>query len=134
MSRSITGPMTDVYFENVGGRIWHSVLPPLNRFARVPVCGLLAEYEGENSDEARDYLPATMRPILNQRMVIQGFLNYDLTERYYEDFIKDVSTWIAEGKVKYKEDIIEGLENAPQAFIGMLAGRNFGKLLVHVAR
>jgi NADPH-dependent curcumin reductase CurA len=67
-------------------------------------------------------------------MVIKGFLNYDLTERYFEDFIKDVSTWIAEGKVKYKEDIIEGLENTPQAFIGMLAGRNFGKLLVHVAR
>ncbi|MBB6146788.1 hypothetical protein HNQ77_004769 [Silvibacterium bohemicum] len=124
----------DVYFENVGGRIWHSVLPLLNRFARIPVCGLVAEYDGNNSDLARDYLPATMRQILNQRMVIQGFLNYDLAERYYDDFIKDVSAWIAEGKVKYKEDIVEGLENAPQAFIGMLAGRNFGKLLVHVAR
>ncbi len=75
-----------------------------------------------------------MRQILNQRMVIQGFLNYDLTERYYDDFIRDVSAWISEGGVKYKEDIVEGLENAPQAFIGMLAGRNFGKLLVHVAR
>lgn len=124
----------DVYFENVGGRIWHSVLPLLNRFARVPVCGLVAEYDGENRDQARDYLPATMRQILNQRIVIQGFLNYDLTERYYDDFVKDVSAWIVEGKVKYKEDIVEGLENAPQAFIGMLAGRNFGKLLVHVAR
>src|SRR6202789_1273216 len=124
----------DVYFENVGGRIWHSVLPLLNRFARVPVCGLVAEYDGKNSDQPQDYLPATMRQILNQRMLIQGFLNYDLTERYYDDFIRDVSAWIAEGKVKYKEDIVEGLENAPQAFIGMLAGRNFGKLLVRVAR
>ena len=74
-----------------------------------------------------------MRHILNQRMLIHGFLNYDLMERYYDDFIKDVSAWIAEGRVKYKEDIVEGLGNAPQAFIGMLAGRNFGKLLVHVA-
>jgi NADPH-dependent curcumin reductase CurA len=124
----------DVYFENVGGRIWHSILPLLNRFARVPVCGLVAEYDKENSDRAQDYLPATMRQILNQSVVIQGFLNYDLMERYYDDFIRDVSAWIAEGRVKYKEDIVDGLENAPQAFIGMLAGRNFGKLLVHVAR
>lgn len=123
----------DVYFENVGGRIWHTILPLLNCFARVPVCGLVAQYDEQGTAGASDHLPATMRQILNQRLLVQGLLNYDFTEQYYDAFIRDVSRWIAEGQVKYREDIVEGLENAPQAFIGMLAGRNFGKVLIHVA-
>jgi NADPH-dependent curcumin reductase CurA len=74
-----------------------------------------------------------MRQILTQRLLVRGFINYDFAEEYYEDFLRDVAQWIAEGRVKYREDIIDGLESAPQAFIGMLAGKNFGKLLVRVA-
>ena len=122
----------DVYFENVGGAVWQAVLPLLNQFARVPVCGLVAQYDGPEKTEARDRLAAAMRQILSQRILLQGFIVYDFTEKYYADFLRDVPGWILEGSVKYREDIIDGLENAPQAFIGMLAGKNFGKLLVRV--
>ena len=122
----------DVYFENVGGAVWQAVLPLLNRFARVPVSGLVAQYDGGGETEARDRLAATMRQILNQRILVRGFINYDFAKEYYADFLRDVAKWISEGKVKYREDFVEGLENAPQAFIGMLAGKNFGKLLVRV--
>lgn len=117
----------DVYFENVGGHVWDTVLPLLNRFARVPVCGLVGEYGGATG------MPATMRHILTHRLRIQGFIFSDLRERYYADFLKDVSGWLQQGLVRYKEDIVEGLENAPKAFIGMLSGQNFGKLIVRVA-
>ncbi len=122
----------DVYFENVGGAVWQAVLPLLNRFARVPVSGLVAQYDGPEMNEARDYLAATMRQILTQRLLVRGFINYDFAEEYYADFLRDVAQWVSEGRVKYREDIIDGLENTPQAFIGMLAGKNFGKLLVRV--
>jgi hypothetical protein len=122
----------DVYFENVGGAVWQAVLPLLNQFARVPVSGLVAQYDGPGLTEAGDHLAATMRQILTQRLLVRGFINYDFAKEYYADFLRDVPKWIAEGRVKYREDIIDGLENAPQAFIGMLAGKNFGKLLVRV--
>jgi NADPH-dependent curcumin reductase len=122
----------DVYFENVGGEIWQAVLPLLNHFARVPVSGLVAHYDGPGKAGPTDLLPATMRQILNQRLLVQGLLNYDFAEEHYDDFLRDVSQWISEGRVKYREDIVEGLENAPLAFIGMLEGKNFGKLLIKV--
>jgi NADPH-dependent curcumin reductase CurA len=122
----------DVYFENVGGAVWQAVLPLLNRFARVPVSGLVAQYDRPGLSEAGDHLAATMRQILNQRILVRGFINYDFTKEYYADFLRDVAKLIAEGSVKFREDIVEGLENAPQAFIGLLAGKNFGKLLVRV--
>jgi len=122
----------DVYFENVGGAVWQAVLPLLNRFARVPVSGLVAQYDEPVETEVADDLAATMRQILIQRILVRGFINYDFTEEYYADFLRDVGNWISAGRVRYREDIIEGLENAPRAFIGMLSGRNFGKLLVRV--
>lgn len=122
----------DVYFENVGGRVWQAVLPLLNRFARVPVSGLVAQYDGGPEANSAGTLAATMRQILNQRLHVQGFINYDFAKQYYGAFVHDVTKWIAEGRVKYREDIVDGLENAPRKFIGMLAGQNFGKLLVRV--
>jgi NADPH-dependent curcumin reductase CurA len=122
----------DVYFENVGGAVWQAVLPLLNRFARVPVCGLIAQYDGGPETESASHLAATMRQILNQRILVRGFINYDFTKEYYADFLGDVGRWISEGRIKYRETIVDGLENAPKAFIGMLAGQNFGKLLVRV--
>jgi NADPH-dependent curcumin reductase len=124
----------DVYFENVGGMVWQAVLPLLNRFARVPVSELIAQYDSLANTEGTDHLPATMRQILSQRLLVQGLINYDFTDELYADFQREVSKGISEGRIKYREDIVDDLENAPEAFMGMLAGKNFGKLLVRVAK
>src|SRR5271163_4928816 len=122
----------DVYFENVGGAIWQAVLPLLNKFARVPVCGLIAQYNETPSDSGPARLAETMRAILSKSLTVRGFINYDFSE-HYGDFLREVGAAIAAGRIRYREDIVDGLENAPRAFIGMLAGRNFGKLLIRVA-
>jgi NADPH-dependent curcumin reductase len=122
----------DIYFENVGGAVWDAVLPLLNNFARVPVCGLVANYNATSLPEGPDRIPLMMRAILSKRLRIQGFIVYDFAQQT-ENFLRDVSTWIREGKLKYREDIVDGLENAPRAFIGLLKGANFGKLLIKVS-
>ena len=122
----------DIYFENVGGAIWQAVLPLFNQFARVPVCGLIAQYNSAASGDV-DQLPATMRANLTKSLTLRGFINYEFTSELYPSFLRDVSAWIAEGRVRYREDIVDGFDNAPEAFIGMLEGRNFGKLIVRVA-
>jgi len=123
----------DVYFENVGGEVWQAVLPLLNRFARVPVCGLIAYYNGTWHGDGPGLLPATMRAILSKSLTVRGFLNYEFTAEYHEAFLREVGAGIADGTIRYREDIVEGLQNAPAAFIGMLEGRNFGKLIVRVS-
>jgi NADPH-dependent curcumin reductase CurA len=123
----------DIYFENVGGAIWQAVLPLLNGFARVPVCGLIAQYNSTGAVEGPDRLAATMRAVLTKSLTLRGFINYEFAEEHYPQFLRAVSQGIAEGRVRYREDITDGLENAPVAFIGMLEGRNFGKALVRVA-
>src|SRR5262249_36655080 len=122
----------DIYFENVGGAVWDAVLPLLNNFARVPVCGIVANYNMTSLPEGPDRIPLMMRAILSKRLRIQGFIVFDFAQQT-PDFLRDVSTWIREGKLKYREDIVDGLENAPQAFIGLLKGANFGKLLIKVS-
>ncbi|HTR25605.1 MAG TPA: NADP-dependent oxidoreductase [Terriglobales bacterium] len=118
-------------FENVGGGVWQAVLPLLNAFARIPVCGLIAHYDSKPA-EGRDQLPETMRAILTKSLMVRGFINYEFSNEHYGDFLRDVSGWLAEGRIRYREDIVDGLENAPQAFIGMLKGQNFGKLIIRV--
>ena len=122
----------DIYFENVGGAVWDAVLPLLNDFARVPVCGLVANYNATALPEGPDRTAALMRMILTKRLLVQGFIVYDFAEQMH-DFQREVGSWVRDGKLKYKEDIVEGLENALQAFIGLLRGANFGKLLVKVS-
>lgn len=121
----------DVYFENVGGAIWQAVLPLLNQFARVPVSGIIAYYEGEYSG-GKNLLPETMRQIIAKRLTLRGFINFDFEAEYYSDFVRDVSGWLKEGRIHYREHIVDGLENAPKAFIGMLSGENLGKTLVRL--
>jgi NADPH-dependent curcumin reductase CurA len=122
----------DVYFENVGGAIWQAVLPLLNKFARVPVSGLIAQYNGVGKGDGTDRLPATMRQILSKSLTVRGFINYDFAAEHYPAFLREVGAGIADGRIRYREDIVDGLEKAPAAFIGMLEGRNFGKLIVRV--
>ena len=123
----------DVYFENVGGAIWQAVLPLLNKFARVPVCGLIAQYSGVGKGDGTDRLLATMREILSRSLTVRGFINYEFAEQHYAQFLREVGAGIVDGCIRYREDIVDGLENAPEAFIGMLEGRNFGKLIVRVS-
>jgi len=123
----------DVYFENVGGAVWQAVLPLLNKFARVPVSGLVAQYNGVGKGDGTDRLPATMREILSKRLTVRGFLNYEFAAEHYAAFLREVGAGIADGRIRYREDIVDGLENAPEALIGMLEGRNFGKLIVRVS-
>jgi NADPH-dependent curcumin reductase CurA len=124
----------DVYFENVGGAIWQAVLPLLNQFARVPVCGLVAQYNGAGGVEASGKLAASMREILTRSLTVRGFISSDFVTDHYQQFLSTVSQAVAGGRVRYREDITDGLENAPEAFIGMLEGRNFGKALVRLAQ
>jgi NADPH-dependent curcumin reductase CurA len=120
----------DVYFENVGGAVLEAVFPLLNAFARVPVCGLIAHY---NDTEAvvPKWAGSLMRAVLTKRLTIRGFIVSDFAARQ-ADFLRDMSAWVREGKVKYKEFVTEGLESAPEAFMGLLKGANFGKQLVRV--
>lgn len=122
----------DVYFENVGGHVWDAVLPMMNLYGRVPVCGLIANYNGVSAAE-HDKLPAMMSAILRRSLTLRGFINYEFVEEHFQSFQDEIGPLVASGKVKYREDVVEGLENAADAFIGMLSGKNFGKLLVNVA-
>ncbi|MBB3019871.1 hypothetical protein FHR70_002936 [Microvirga lupini] len=122
----------DVYFENVGGKVWDAVFPLLNSFARIPVCGLVAQYNATGDFEGPDRLPVLMRDVLTKSLTIRGFIQREFSDQR-PAFYRDMARWIAEGRVKYKEDIVEGLENAPEAFIGLLEGRNFGKLIIELA-
>jgi NADPH-dependent curcumin reductase CurA len=117
----------DVYFENVGGAVQEAVWPLLNNFARVPVCGLIAQY---NDVEPRP--GPSLRSVLSKRLAVRGFIVSDHIDRM-DAFLADMGKWVREGKVKYREDIVDGLEKAPAALIGLLQGRNFGKLVVRVA-
>lgn len=123
----------DVYFENVGGAVWSAVLPLLNPFARVPVCGLAAQYNATSLPDGPDRTPALMRAVLTKSLTLRGFIQNEFVKEHYRDFLADMSGWVADGRVRYREDVVDGLENAPKAFVGMLEGANFGKQLVRLA-
>jgi len=122
----------DVYFENVGGSVFEAVLPLLNDFARVPVCGLIAHYNDTGLPAAPNQVPLLMRAILTHRLTVRGFIQSDFRDQQ-ASFFEDMSRWTKEKPIKYREDIVEGLENAPEAFKRLFRGENFGKLLVRVA-
>src|SRR6059036_3510438 len=116
----------DIYFDNVGGDVLKAVLRVVNPFARIPLCGIISQYN------ATELPPGpNLAPVLVNRVTIRGFIVSDHADRMPQ-FLADCSRWLREGKLKYREDIVEGLENAPEAFIGLLRGRNLGKMLVKV--
>jgi NADPH-dependent curcumin reductase CurA len=122
----------DVYFENVGGAVFDAVQPLLNVNARVPVCGFISHYNGGVS-EGPDRLAKWMATLLSKRIRMQGFIILDHYATRFDAFRDDMAGWLAAGKIRAKEDVVDGLENAPAAFIGLLQGRNFGKLVVRVS-
>ena len=123
----------DIYFENVGGPVFDAVLPLLNVGARIPVCGLIAHYNDTELPKGPDRLGVLTRNILTKRLKIQGFIIFDFYADHYSKFISQMSKWVTAGQIKFREDIVMGLENAPQAFIGLLEGKNFGKLIVRLS-
>jgi NADPH-dependent curcumin reductase len=114
----------DVYFENVGGAVQDALWPLLNDFARVPLCGLIAQYNDTAPRPGPNFFS-----ILRKRIAVRGFIVSDFLEKWPEAR-RDIAQWIGEGKLKYREDVVSGLERAPEAFIGLLQGKNFGKMLV----
>lgn len=130
--RDLSPDGIDVYFENAGGSVWQAVLPLLNRYARVPLCGLIALYNGV-PQTGRDWLGDTMLTVLRRSLLIRGFIYSEFVSDYYDEFLVEVGSLVAKGEVRYREQIVEGLEAAPGAFIGMLEGRNFGKVIIKVA-
>jgi len=122
----------DIYFENVGGDVFAAVIPLLNDFARIPVCGRIAHYNDTGLPEGPDRLPQFMGVVLTKRLSIRGFIQFDHLD-HMPDFRRDMATWIREGKVRYREDIVQGFDNTVEAFRGLLTGRNRGKLIVQFA-
>jgi NADPH-dependent curcumin reductase CurA len=122
----------DVYFENVGGKVFEAVLPLLNTHARVPVCGLISQYQADGKPAGPDLSPKLMRSILVKRLTVRGFIIFDDYGDRFTEFLTQMTVWLREGRIKYREDFVKGLENAPRAFLGLLEGRNFGKLVVEV--
>ena len=123
----------DVYFENVGGAVFDAVLPLLNPRARVPVCGLIAQYNDTDPAPGTNLLGLLPRTILTKRIRMQGFIIFDDFGPRFGEFQQAMGDWVRAGRIKYREDVVEGLENAPAAFIGLLQGENFGKLIVRVS-
>jgi hypothetical protein len=121
----------DVYFENVGGKVFEAVFPLLNTYARIPVCGLIAQYNAAALPEGRNWLPALMFGVLTKRLTVRGFIVTDFSART-DEFLQEAAPWVRDGRIKYREDVLDGLDKAPAGLIGLLRGENFGKQLVRV--
>ncbi|MFM2600882.1 NADP-dependent oxidoreductase [Vibrio fortis] len=120
----------DVYFENVGGKVFDAVMPLLNTGARIPVCGLISQYNATSLPDGPDRMSALMGMLLVKRIKMQGFIIFDDYAHRYNEFATQMADWLAKGKIQYKEQVVEGFENTPQAFMGLLKGENFGKLVI----
>jgi NADPH-dependent curcumin reductase CurA len=116
----------DVYFDNVGGDVLKTVLRLVNPFARIPLCGLISQYNAAEPPPGPN-----MGSVLVNRVAIRGFIVSDHVDRL-PAFLGDTAGWLRDGRLKYREDIVEGLDQAPRAFIGLLRGENLGKMLVKV--
>ena len=116
----------DCYFENVGGEILDAVLRRMNPFSRIAVCGLISQYNASDP-----YGVKSIASILVNRIKVQGFIVSDRMELWAKA-LPELTQWVAAGRIKYRESVTEGLENAPRAFIGLLKGENFGKQLIKV--
>ncbi|MGP4713040.1 MULTISPECIES: NADP-dependent oxidoreductase [unclassified Psychrobacter] len=123
----------DIYYENVGGKVFDAVLPLLNAHARIPVCGLVSQYNATELPDGKDRLGLLFRHVLSNRLTIKGFIIHEEYGDHFPEFLKTMSKWVESGAVKTKEYVAEGLDEAPNAFVRMLNGENFGKTVVKVA-
>jgi NADPH-dependent curcumin reductase CurA len=118
----------DLYYENVGGEHLVAALENMNPFGRIVLCGLISQYNAKDPVPG----PVNFAQILTKRLTVKGFIVGDHFDKLSR-FTPDMSKWIEEGKVKWKETVVEGVESAPRAFIGLFEGKNFGKMLVKLA-
>ncbi|MDM3406485.1 NADP-dependent oxidoreductase [Citrobacter sp. Cb022] len=123
----------DIYYENVGGKVFDAVLPLLNTSARIPLCGLVSGYNATSLPGGPDRLPLLMATLLKKRIRMQGFIIGQDYGHRIQEFQREMGRWVKEGKIHYREQITDGLENAPQTFIGLLTGKNFGKVVIRLA-
>ena len=122
----------DVYFENVGGKVLDAVIPLLNVNSRVPVCGLVSGYNATSLPDGPDRMNWLMGQILRKQLTVRGFIIFNTFGHLYPEFSKAMGGWLEDGRIRYREEMIDGLENAPRAFIGLLRGENFGKRVIRV--
>ncbi|KAK3814182.1 MAG: hypothetical protein J3Q66DRAFT_300489 [Benniella sp.] len=118
----------DIYYENVGGETLEAALEVMNTHGRIVVCGMISQYNTQNPYGVRN-----LTNIVGKRLTMRGFIASDFAAECMVDFAKDVGSWLANGEIIYKEDIAVGLDNAPDTFVGMLQGKNFGKQVVKIA-
>ena len=118
----------DIYFDNVGGAITDAVFLNINVKARIAICGQISQYNLEKPELG----PRLFWHLIVKRAKVEGFLVSDFADRH-EEGLHQMAQWLKAGKLKYRETIVEGIENAPKAFIGMLKGENIGKQLVKVS-
>ncbi|HKY90656.1 MAG TPA: NADP-dependent oxidoreductase [Nevskiaceae bacterium] len=121
----------DIYLENVGGPVLDAVRPLLNLYARVPICGFIAHYSGEQTS-AEDRLPAVLGEILFKRLDVKGFVIFDAYPEFYAGFVKEMTPLVESGEVKVREHVVDTLEGAPKALAELLRGGNFGKVVVRI--
>jgi len=122
----------DVYFENVGGKVFRAVVPLLNAHSRIPLCGLISLYNDARGSPDGETAQSFLRTVLIKRITVRGFIVSDTYAQRSAEVLAALESWLREGRIKYREDVVRGLENAPSAFIGLMEGRNFGKLIVDV--
>jgi NADPH-dependent curcumin reductase CurA len=122
----------DVYFENVAGPVFDAMFPLLNIGARIPVVGAIAHYNDSAPPPGPDRLPQVLKIVLQKRIRMQGLVILDHYADRFDAFSRDMAAWVAEGRIRPLEHVVDGLANAPAAFIGMLEGRYMGKLVVRV--
>lgn len=123
----------DIYFENVGGKVFDAVFPHLNTLARIPVCGLISQYNATSLPEGPDRTPILMGAILRKRLTMKGFIVFDDFGHLYPEFAETMGGWVRDGRIQYREEMIDGLESAPEAFIGLLRGDAFGKRVIRLS-
>jgi len=123
----------DIYFENVGGAVYEAVLPLLNTQSRISLCGMISQYGNTDGGDAAATWRQTGEPYFRRQQVeVHKLFVGNFVEQYQMAFLEQMSEWVRNGEIRYKEDLWSGLEKAPEAFSAMLAGGNFGKTLVHV--
>jgi NADPH-dependent curcumin reductase CurA len=123
----------DVYWENVGGAVQAAVFPRFRDFGRMVMCGMIAQYNIAPGADASGAPPGpNLGPVVRKRLRIQGFIVSDTGWPRYDRFLADMVPLIRDGRMRSREDVVDGLENAPRAFIGLLRGENFGKLVIRI--
>ncbi|HEY2715050.1 MAG TPA: NADP-dependent oxidoreductase [Solirubrobacterales bacterium] len=123
----------DIYFENLGGPVFDAVLPLLNLEARIPLCGFVSHYNDEAPPAGPDRLRRALQVIHQKRVLVKGLIILDYYDTHHEAFLRDMGDWLAEGEVTGREQVVDGLKNAPAGLIALLEGGNLGKTVVAVA-